>query len=123
MHKSVGLIVLSALIAWLGGCEKSSDRTLLEINYRLKWLFNASTAGDLYAQAYGVFKRHRLRVTVKEGSPERDALKELELGHAQFGVASADQVIRARSKGAPVVVVAQLFQLNPLQWIYRPARV
>ena len=34
-------------------------------------------------------------------------------------MASADQVIRALSKGAPVVVIAQLFQVNPLHWIYR----
>jgi NitT/TauT family transport system substrate-binding protein len=60
-------------------------------------------------------------VTVKAGGPERDAIKELELGQAQFGVASADQVIRAMAKGAPVVVIAQLFQINPLQWIYRQA--
>ncbi len=53
------------------------------------------------------------------GDPERDAIRELELGNATFGVASADQVIRARAKGAPVVVIAQLFQINPLQWIYR----
>jgi len=60
---------------------------------------------------------------MKEGGPERDAIKELELGYAEFGVASADQVIRARAKGAPVVVLAQLFQVNPLQWIYHPDRL
>jgi NitT/TauT family transport system substrate-binding protein len=71
----------------------------------------------------GIFQKAGLHVTVKEGGPERDAIRELELGYADFGVASADQVIRARSKGSPVVVLAQLFQLNPLQWIYRPERV
>jgi NitT/TauT family transport system substrate-binding protein len=60
-----------------------------------------------------------LEVTVKEGSPEKNAIKELELGYADFGVASADQVIRALDKGADVVVLAQLFQVNPMQWIYR----
>ena len=44
----------------------------------------------------------------------------MELGYADFGEASADQVLRARAKGAPVVVIAQLFQVNPLQWMYRP---
>jgi len=89
------------------------------INYRLKWLYNASVVGDIFAQAQGIFKAAGLDVNVKEGGPERDAIKELELGHAQFGVASADQVIRALDKGSPVVVIAQLFQVNPLQWIYR----
>ncbi|MFH0997973.1 MAG: ABC transporter substrate-binding protein [Pseudomonadota bacterium] len=87
--------------------------------YRLKWLFNTSVVGDLYADVHGAFTRHGLKVTVKEGGPERDAIKELELGHAQFGVASADQVIRAAAKGSPIVVIAQLFQVNPLQWVYR----
>ena len=90
-----------------------------QLTYRLKWLFNTSAVGDLYAVAHGDFADAGLDVTVKAGGPERDAIKELELGQAQFGVASADQVIRAMAKGSPVVVIAQLFQENPLQWIYR----
>ena len=90
-----------------------------QLTYRLKWLFNTSAVGDLYAVAHGDFADAGLDVTVKAGGPERDAIKELELGQAQFGVASADQVIRAMGKGSPVVVIAQLFQENPLQWIYR----
>ena len=93
-----------------------------EVNYRLKWLYNVSAVGDLYADVYGYFAKNGLKVNVKPGGPERDALKELELGHAQFGVASADQVFRAVAKGAPIVVLAQLFQVNPLHWIYRPDR-
>ena len=90
-----------------------------QLNYRLKWLFNASVAGDIFADVNGHFARAGLAVTVKEGSPEKNAINELELGHADFGVASADQVIRALDKGAKVRVIAQLFQINPMQWIYR----
>ena len=90
-----------------------------KVAYRLKWLINASTAGDVFAVDQGLFSRQGLAVAVKAGGPERDAVRELELGYAQFGVASADQVIRALAKGASVVVLAQLFQINPLQWIYR----
>ena len=103
----------------IGGCGKK-EQPLEEVNYRLKWLFNISVVGDLWADAHGNFQRNGLKVTVKPGGPEKDAIKELEIGHAQFGVASADQVIRAVSKGSPIVVVAQLFQVNPLHWIYRP---
>ena len=92
-----------------------------KLTYRLKWLFNTSVVGDLYADVRKEFAAAGLDVTVKPGGPERDAIKELELGQAQFGVASADQVIRAMAKGSPVVVIAQLFQINPLQWIYRQA--
>ncbi|MBL0715799.1 MAG: ABC transporter substrate-binding protein [Desulfosarcina sp.] len=112
-------VVVGALLAMLfsAGGAIAADK----INYRLKWLFNTSVVGDLYANVHGHFKDARMEVNVKAGGPERDAIKELELGQAQFGVASADQVIRALDKGAPVVVIAQLFQINPLQWIYRRA--
>jgi NitT/TauT family transport system substrate-binding protein len=91
----------------------------IELNYRLKWLFNTSVAGDIYADAKGYFREAGLKVHVREGSPEKNAINELELGHADFGVASADQVIRALDKGAKIMVLAQLFQVNPMQWIYR----
>ncbi len=106
-----GFILLSSAFGW----EESQD-----IAYRLKWLANTSTVGDLYADARGMFAENGLKVLVKPGGPERDAIKELELGRAQFGVASADQIIRALSKGAKIYVLAQIFQVNPLQWIYRP---
>jgi NitT/TauT family transport system substrate-binding protein len=110
-------IAIGALVALLFIAEGALAAG--QINYRLKWLFNTSVVGDLYADVHGHFKEAGLEVEVKAGGPERDAIKELELGQAQFGVASADQVIRALDKGAPVVVIAQLFQVNPLQWIYR----
>ncbi|MBT4026687.1 ABC transporter substrate-binding protein [Desulfobacula sp.] len=90
-----------------------------KVNYRLKWLFNTSVAGDIYADAGGYFKDAGLDVDVREGSPEKNAINELELKRADFGVASADQVIRALDKGAKIFVIAQLFQINPMQWIYR----
>jgi NitT/TauT family transport system substrate-binding protein len=107
---------LVATNGWIIVDGAAADRKIV---YRLKWLINASTAGDLFCQEYGFFSKHGLHVVLKAGGPERDAIRELELGYAQFGVASADQVIRALAKGASVVVLAQLFQINPLQWIYR----
>jgi NitT/TauT family transport system substrate-binding protein len=71
-----------------------------KVAYRLKWLFNASVVGDIYADAHNIFGDEGLDVTVKEGGPERDAIRELEMGRAQFGVASADQVIRAMNNSS-----------------------
>ncbi|MFP4349537.1 MAG: ABC transporter substrate-binding protein [Thermodesulfobacteriota bacterium] len=115
-----GVFIACVLLICFGVPDHA--RGAREINYRLKWLFNVSTVGDLYADVHGLFEKNGLDVTIKPGGPERDAIRELELGYAQFGVASADQVIRALSKGASVVVLAQLFQVNPLQWVYRASR-
>jgi NitT/TauT family transport system substrate-binding protein len=114
-------VLISATLFFLFFTACSGKKQPLEeVSYRLKWLFNISVVGDLWADAHGNFGRNGLKVTLKPGGPEKDAIKELEIGHVQFGVASADQVIRAVSKGSPIVVLAQLFQVNPLHWIYRP---
>jgi NitT/TauT family transport system substrate-binding protein len=123
-NRLLSLLCASVLTAFsFYACHQKSDETFERVTYRLKWLFNISVVGGLYTDVHGIFADEGLQVTIKEGSPERDAIKELELGHAQFGVASADQVIRAVSKGAPIVVLAQLFQTNPLQWIYKPEKI
>ncbi len=113
----IRLVLILGIVAVLTAAGPSTAAE--KIDYRLKWLINASTAGDIVARHQGYFTAEGLEVDVKAGGPERDAIRELELGYAQFGVASADQVIRALAKGASVVVLAQLFQINPLQWIYR----
>lgn len=114
---------LKITVFWLSLTALFTSSTAVandKVVYRLKWLRNVSVIGALYAESTDLFKEAGLDVEVKAGGPERDAIRELELGHADFGAASADQVLRARAKGAPVVVVAQLFQVNPLQWMYRP---
>lgn len=115
------IALLLAAIFWIDSAPSAAADE--PITYRLKWLFNTSVVGDLYADSHHFFTKEGLTVTFKEGGPERDAIRELELGRAQFGVASADQVIRALSKGAEVVVIAQFFQVNPLQWMYRPDKI
>ena len=121
LRKGSALILTMLFLLLFTACGEK-EQPLEEVAYRLKWLFNISVVGDLWADAHGNFSRSGLKVAVKPGGPEKDAIKELEIGHAQFGVASADQVIRAVSKGSPIVVLAQLFQINPLHWIYRPDR-
>jgi NitT/TauT family transport system substrate-binding protein len=119
-RQAVWIGALFWVCCWIGGGKAAADER--QVTYRLKWLRNMSTAGDLFAEQEGYFKEAGLEVTLKPGGPERDPIRELELGYADFGVASADQVVRAMDKGSPVVVVAQLFQVNPLQWIYRQQR-
>ncbi|MGD8833319.1 MAG: ABC transporter substrate-binding protein [Desulfobacteraceae bacterium] len=125
MKYPIGTTLILSLVIWgaTGLWDHKAEASDDAIVYRLKWLKNMSTVGDLYAEENGYFKSQGLDVTIKAGGPEKDSIRELELGYAQFGVASADQIIRALTRGAPVVVVAQLFQINPLQWIYRQDRI
>jgi NitT/TauT family transport system substrate-binding protein len=122
-NNAVKLIQSACLALFVVTIFINSAQADEKLTYRLKWLYNVSVVGALYAETHHMFEKAGLEVDIKAGGPERDAIRELELGYADFGAASADQVLRARAKGSPVVVVAQLFQVNPLQWIYRPADV
>ena len=114
------LLAVSGLVLLpVAGCGPDPDSSGTPLVYRLKWLYNMSVVGDLYSLEHGFFAQEGLQVDIRPGGPERDAIKELEIGRANFGVASADQVVRAVAKGSPVVVLAQLFQVSPLQWIHR----
>lgn len=109
--------IIAAILLLFFAIAAQAEQT--ELNYRLKWLFNIGAAGDIYADSGGFFAKSGLKVNVQEGSPEKNAIRELELGRADFGCASADQVVRALEKGAKLVVLAQIFQISPMQWIYR----
>ena len=134
-HFSTGHLILAILLIALSllaplileGCGKTQEKEAKSqpqhYTIRLKWLYNASTLGEIWGVEKGVFRRYGLQIDLKEGGAETDALTELELGRVEFGVASADQIIRAASKGATPRVLLQIFQKNPLQWIYIKERL
>ncbi len=117
MKKLLRVLTIIFIVFFLCSCTHK-NKHFFPVTLRLKWLYNASFAGPLWAQARGLFYDRGLKVTIKEGGIQQNAIQDLLLGRAQFAVASADQVIRAASQGAQLVVLAQIFQKNPLQWIY-----
>lgn len=122
----IALIFSLMLTLGLQGCSTNRETDKGKVQHvicRLKWLLNVSVAGEIWARHSGIFKQNGLEVELKEGGLERDAIKDLELGRADFGIASADQILRAREKGAHIVVLAQIFQKNPLKWIYDSSRI
>lgn len=110
-------IVCMAIVFQWQACQKKSDVNE-NIVYRLKWLLNSGAAGSLYANANGFFHAEGLKVSIRSGGVERNAITELEMGRAQFGVATGDQILRALDKGSPICVLAQLFQKSPMYWMY-----
>lgn len=113
----LAVALLAVIVMLIRAERKNIDEK--ERYYRLKWLANVGFVGDLYADTYGLFLNEGLRVTVRPGGPDLDAIRELQTEQAQFGVASADQVIRAIEKNADVVVIAQVYRKNPVRWIFR----
>jgi len=120
-HILIAITFFFAITCFFQSCQKNySDGNIV---YRLKWLMNSGAAGSLYANANGLFHAEGLNVSIRPGGVERDAITELEMGRAQFGVATGDQIIRAIDKGSPICILAQLFQKSPMCWMYYKNRV
>src|SRR5579862_2816493 len=83
------------------------------VTVRLKWFNQAQFAGFYVAQEKGDYKATGLDVNVQPGGPDFPAVQMVAGGNEQFGVAGADQILIARSKGVPVVAVAVIYRENP----------
>ena len=66
-HQIVSAAVSMILVLILAGCAPEAEKPLEEVNYRLKWLYNISVVGDLYALDSGLFEKKGLTVNVKQG--------------------------------------------------------
>lgn len=127
-HSSIRLALIAAvallaviLIAgyFVGEWQTSENGPRVSVTYRLKWLQNSGFIGDIYADTYGFYREVGLDVDIQSGGPQRDAIVALVTDNAHFSVASADQVLRALYGGADIVVIAQIYRRNPVNWIYR----
>ncbi len=50
LFRKVCLLAAAITIAIvIGACDKKTEKTVDHVTYRLKWLFNISVVGDLYA--------------------------------------------------------------------------
>jgi hypothetical protein len=50
LFRKVCLLAAAITIAIvIGACDKKAEKTVDHVTYRLKWLFNISVVGDLYA--------------------------------------------------------------------------
>ena len=83
------VLVLVLLIEFGAALNGEASAT---VTYRLKWLFNTSVVGDLYADVHRFFADQGLTVVIKEGGPERDAIRELERA-GRLGADVADRVL------------------------------
>lgn len=88
----------------------SDTQSQLKTRLFLNWFLTASFAGDVVAAE--VFAPEAgLEIEINAGGEGRDPLKLVRDG--DFGVASADEIIRAIDKGADVVIIGVLQDRNP----------
>jgi NitT/TauT family transport system substrate-binding protein len=108
--------VLITALCVLSGCTPKPQSAILQ----REWTANAEFAGDVWASE--VSQSHGIRLQVREGSELIDPVKTVRSGDAQFGVASADRILRENEGGADLVILACATYKSPVVFLTHPAQ-
>ena len=112
-------VYISLYIIMFFACISSYAGDKEKIVLQLKWKHQFQFAGYYAAIEKGYYSEAGLDVVLKEGGgPGIYTLNEVINGHADYGIGMADIII-ARQKGKPVVLLAAIFQHSPIALFLR----
>jgi NitT/TauT family transport system substrate-binding protein len=109
------IAILVTLTLVLTACGGPAKAPAANISVRLKWTPQVQFAGVYVADKEGFYGEENLTVKIDPVDfNEIDSVKKVLDGQDTFGIASADEIIAARSKGLPVKAIAVVFRISPL---------
>jgi len=91
---------------------------LEQVVLQLRWTHQFQFAGYYAALAKGFYQEAGLEVTIRERSALQDPVQAVIDGDADYGVTNTELLLRAH-EGAPLVVLAAIFQHSPLVMLAR----
>ena len=83
------------------------------VRLQLKWQHQFQFAGYYAAKEKGYYRQAGLEVEIIPAQPGEDHVQAVLQGRAEFGVGATDLLLQ-REQGAPLVVLAVIFQHSPL---------
>ena len=89
------------------------------MSIRLKWYHQAQFAGFYVAKEKGYFSKEGLDVDLTPGALDSPAIQMVAAGKDDLGVASAEDIILARSDHIPIKAIAVIFQQTPFCFMVR----
>lgn len=113
-HKAVLAAVVIFILFLITGCRSNTKATRLQ----REWTANAEFAGDVMAAEVSL--QHGIHLEVREGSDLIDPVKEVRTGAADFGVASADRILRENEGGADLLIIAAATYKSPVVFLTQP---
>jgi len=110
-------LALACAVLWLvpvaaAAQPASAPAVLQSVTLQLRGRHAFQFAGYYAAEALGYYRDAGLAVTLREAGPTTDVVQAVVDGRAQFGVGTSSLLL-ARQRGAPVQVLAVLFQHSP----------
>lgn len=106
--------LLGLIVAFVISPTHGADKVVLQ----REWTANAEFAGDVWASRLAAV--NGVNLEVREGSDIIDPLKTVRSGQAQFGVASADRILRENEAGADLLIIAAATYRSPVVFLTRP---
>ena len=112
------LLWAAALAALLGTQAARADD---KVSIIMSWTAEAEHGGFYQALATGIYKKHRLDVTVRQGGPQLNTGQMLAAGAVDFRVGSnSGGTLNFVQNNVPAMAVAAIFQKEPTVLIAHP---
>jgi NitT/TauT family transport system substrate-binding protein len=108
-HCLAGLIFIAA-----GVSTACADPALKRVTLLLDWYPEAENAGYFYALTHGLYSQAGLDVQISPIGPNASVEPQVALGKYDFGLGSSDQLLIARSRGIPLVMLMGSLQHDPV---------
>ncbi|AWC25886.1 Putative thiamine biosynthesis protein (plasmid) [Aminobacter sp. MSH1] len=123
MSNSFGSWICRTAIAALGFVAIGTSADAADsVKLRLDWVFGSEHAPIFLALEKGFFKEEGIEVELLPGEGSSVTTKLVGNRDADFGYASADQVLLGASRDLPVVATAVLLQQNPTAFIFKTSQ-
>jgi NitT/TauT family transport system substrate-binding protein len=103
------ILFIAALVFSI--CTTAPAQT--KVTMALNWVPEPEFGGIYQAKIDGTFKKNGLEVEIKPGGAGAPTWQRVAQGQVEFAVASADEVVIARSNGADVVGIFTIYQTCP----------
>lgn len=91
------------------------------ISFGLDWLAEAEYGGYYQALATGIYERHGLEVTIRQGGPQVNQMQLMMAGRLDFNLGGG-RAIEFVQQHLPFVAVAAMFQKDPSVLIAHPGQ-
>lgn len=117
----VGVMVIVVMAFAVVGCNSANQsavaaRPATPVIVQLAWVNTVEYAGFYEAEEKGYYANENLAVKLNELG-DTSPIDQIVAGKADFGLASADVLLSARAKGAPIIAIATVYQRSPVAFI------
>ena len=106
-------LIVAIVAAALGLAAYPAGAAETPVTFQLNWVSGGPNAGFEAAVAQGFYKDAGLDVTVVQGNGSANTAQLVANGRAQLAYADAVSVMQLIAKGAPMKIIATVYQSNP----------